>query len=70
MKLKLAIVFSAAGLLLSITEAQAIPVSGSDRGIAIQSEAVTIGCVGGRRCSGGYHYRHGVRVCRAWIACR
>jgi len=70
MKMKLMIALSAIGLSLSIAGAQAVTLSGSDKMSAVRSEAVKIGCVGGRRCSGGYHYRHGVRVCRAWIACR
>jgi len=70
MKMKLMIALSAAGLSISIAGAQAVTLSGSDKMSEVRSEVVKIGCVGGRRCSGGYYYRHGVRVCRAWIACR
>ena len=36
---------------------------------AVKSEAVKVGCVGGRRCS-AYHLVSGRRVCRTWVACR
>jgi hypothetical protein len=68
MKLKLAIAFSAAALLFSITGAEAVTLSGS-KTPAVQSEVVNVGCVGGKRCT-GYYYKNGVRVCRAYVACR
>jgi hypothetical protein len=70
MKLKLAIALSATGLFLSIAGAQAVTVTGSDRMSAIRSDVVkTASCVGGRRCTGYRTNSHGVRVCRAWVAC-
>jgi hypothetical protein len=69
MKLKLTMALSAACLFFSIAGAEAVTLSGSNETPAIQSEAVKVGCVGGRRCS-AYHLVSGRRVCRTWVACR
>ena len=68
MKLKLALVLSATAFLFSIAGTEAVTPSGSKMP-AVQSEAINIGCVGGKRCT-GYYYKNGVRVCRAYVACR
>ena len=69
MKLKLAMVLSAACLFFSIAGAEAVTLSGGNETPAVQSEAVKVGCAGGRRCS-AYHMVGGRRVCRTWVACR
>ena len=68
MKLKLTLVLSAAAFLFSIAGTEAVTLSGSKMS-AVQSEAVNVGFVGGKRCT-GYYYKNGVRVCRAYVACR
>ena len=69
MKLKLAMALSAACLFLSVAGTEAVTLSVGNEMPAVQSEAVKVGCVGGRRCS-AYHIVSGRRVCRTWVACR
>ena len=69
MKLNLMMILSAACLFCSIVGAEAITLSRGNETSAVQSEAVKVGCVGGRRCS-AYHIVSGHRVCRTWAACR
>ena len=69
MKLLLTTTLSAACLFFSIAGAEAVTLSGGNETLAVQSEAVKVGCVGGRRCS-TYHVVSGRRVCRTWVACR
>jgi len=69
MNLKLTMALSAACLFFSIAGAEAVTLSGSNETPSVQSEAVKVGCVGGRRCS-AYHIVSGRRVCRTWVACR
>ena len=69
MKLLLTMALSAACLCFSIAGAEAVTLSGGNEMPAVQSEAVTVGCVGTRRCS-AYHIVNGRRVCRTWVACR
>jgi hypothetical protein len=70
MKLTLAIALMAVGLTLSISGAQGVTLPGKAGLSIIRSETVVpAACVSGRRCAGGYYYRHGVRVCRRWVAC-
>ena len=69
MNLKLAMVFAAAAFSFSIAGAEAVTLSGS-KVPAIQSEAVKVQCVSGRRCAGGWGWRGGRRFCRRWIVCR
>jgi hypothetical protein len=70
MKLTLAIALLAVGLTLSIAGAQGVTLPGKAGMSIIPSETVVpAACVSGRRCAGGYYYRHGVRVCRRWVAC-
>jgi len=69
MTLKLTIALWAACLFFSIAGAEAVSLSGGNETPAVQSEAVKVGCVGGRRCS-AYHVVSGRRVCRTWVACR
>ena len=68
MKLKLALAFSAAVFLFAVPGTEAVTLSGS-KTPAVQSEAITVGCVGGKRCT-AYSYKNGVRVCRTYVACR
>ena len=68
MNLKLMMALSAACLFFSIAGAEAVTLLGSNEMPAVQSEAVKVGCVGGRRCS-AYHLVGGRRVCRTWVAC-
>ena len=70
MNLKLAIAFSAAAFFFSIAGAEAVTLSGGNEMPAVQSETVKVQCVSGRRCSGGFYWRRGVRVCRRWVVCR
>ncbi len=69
MKLKLMMALSAACLFFSIAGAEAFTLLGGNETPAVQSEAVKVGCVGGRRCS-AYHIVSGRSVCRTWVACR
>ncbi len=69
MNLKLTMALSAACLFFSIAGAEAVTLSGSNETTAVQSDAVKVGCVGGRSCS-AYHVVSGRRVCRTWVACR
>jgi hypothetical protein len=70
MKLTLTIALLAVGLTLSIAGAQGVTVPGKAGMSVIGSETVVpAACVSGRRCAGGYYYRHGVRVCRRWVVC-
>ena len=70
MNVKLAMVFAAAAFFFSIAGAEAVTLSGSNGTQAIQSEAVKVQCVSGRRCAGGWGMRGGRRFCRRWIVCR
>jgi hypothetical protein len=69
MKLKLAMALSAACLFFSTAGVEAVVLSVGNEMPAVQSEAVKVGCVGGRRCS-AYHMVSGRRVCQTWVACR
>jgi hypothetical protein len=70
MKTTLMTLLGVAGLLLSMSAAQALTVVAIDRSFAMHSDVSKIAsCVGGRRCRGYYTNARGVRVCRAWIAC-
>ncbi len=69
MKVKLAIMLSAAGFLFAITGAEAATLTLSPGKQTMGSEARTIACVGGKRCTSYYTNKHGARVCRAWVAC-
>jgi hypothetical protein len=70
MNLKLAFAFAAAAFFFSIAGAEAVTFSGSNGLHAIQSEAVKVQCVSGRRCVGGWGWRGGRRFCRRWVVCR
>ena len=70
MKLKLAIAFATTVLFFSTAGAEAVTLSGSKEMPAVQSEAIKVQCVSGRRCAGGWGWRGGRRFCRRWIVCR
>ena len=70
MKMKLAIAFATAVFFFSTAGAEAVTLSGSKEMPTIQSEAVKVQCVSGRRCAGGWGWRGGHRFCRRWIVCR
>ena len=64
--------FSAACLCFWIArELKPSPSLEAMRSQAVQSEAVTVGCVGTRRCSAYLRIVNGRRVCRTFgVACR
>jgi hypothetical protein len=70
MNLKLSFVLAAAAFCFSIAGSEAVTLSGGDGMQAIQSEAVKVQCVSGRRCVGGWGWRGGRRFCRRWVVCR
>jgi len=70
MNLKASFIFAAAAFCFSIAGSEAVTLSGGDGIKVIQSEAVKVQCVSGRRCVGGWGWRGGRRFCRRWVVCR
>ncbi len=67
--MKFAIALSAATFFFAINGAEAVPLSRSSEMPTIQSEAVKVGCAGGKQCA-TWGMNGGVRVCKKWVACR